>query len=58
MAAFVVSPYFIMYCKLYVWSFEIKERFLCCFEYTVLHEDLLEDVSSVAFIITAHKQTQ
>ena len=38
--------------------FGISDIILGCFEYTVLLKGMLEDVSSAAFIITAHEQTQ
>ena len=38
--------------------FVINELRLGYFEYTVLLKKLLEGVSNIAFIITAHKQTQ
>ena len=41
-----------------LWSFGINELIVVCFEYTVLLKYTLEGVSSVAFIITAHEQTQ
>ena len=38
--------------------FGISDIILGCFEYTVLLKGMLEDVSSAAFIIAAHEQTQ
>ena len=39
-------------------SFGINKHILGCFEYTVLLMDLLEGVSSVAFIIAAQEETR
>ena len=40
------------------WFFGINELIRNCSEYTILLQDLLRDVSSVAVSITVHEQAQ